>query len=73
MGRNLTRKECHIEKACLFFIVEFMYQFKMQLEVVVGGEVNIAELLSYLRQYTQLSSLYFIQENRMLDYLIDLL
>lgn len=47
--------------------------FKVTLSEVIKLDMPIIDTISYLRTYCKLSSLYFLQENKHLKYLVNLL
>lgn len=73
LKRFLREKECRIRAACFYFQTEYLVPFKLYLETLLRKEMSTTETLHYLKTYTKIGELYFYQQTRSEDYIMDLL
>ena len=69
----MTEKECHIHQACFYFTTDYIIYFKDAMETLMQKELPILNLIKFMKTYTKLSDLYFIQENKHMEYMMNLL
>lgn len=73
LRRFLREKECRIKAACFYFQTEYLVPFKLYLETLLRKELSTTDTLNYLKTYTKIGELYFYQQTRSEDYIMNLL